>query len=221
MIAKVNGIELWYRKTGSGRPLVMVHGNGEDHTIFEEAAGVLDGQFACYLPDSRGHGKSTQAEELHYADMAEDIVCLLETLDLRDAVFYGYSDGGIVGLLAAARTTRITTLIVSGANLTPRGLKAGLRLRMQLENLVKRDPKITLMLREPQIGAEDLKKIAARTLVLAGSRDLIPERETRRIAAGIPGAELMILMGEDHGSYIVHQKKIGRIIRRFCRDRLI
>ena len=32
MIAEVNGIRLYYEKTGQGRPLVMVHGNGEDHT---------------------------------------------------------------------------------------------------------------------------------------------------------------------------------------------
>ena len=61
--------------------------------------------------------------------------------------------------------------------------------------------------------------IKARTLVIAGSRDLIRESETRKIAESIPHAELMILKGEGHGSYIVHSTKIadilnGQLIRR-------
>ena len=48
MDAFVNGIRLFYEQTGEGRPLVFLHGNGEDHTIFEEAVEVLFPQFACY-----------------------------------------------------------------------------------------------------------------------------------------------------------------------------
>ena len=50
------------------------------------------------------------------------------------------------------------------------------------------------------------------TLVLAGSKDLIRESETRLIAESIPGARLRILKGEKHGSYIVHSTKIAAII---------
>ena len=56
MVIGVNGIQLYYTKTGQGRPLIMVHGNGEDHTIFDEAVGVLKEHFTCYCIDSRGHG---------------------------------------------------------------------------------------------------------------------------------------------------------------------
>ena len=71
------------------------------------------------------------------------------------------------------------------------------------------------MLREPQISEDTLRAIRAETLVLAGSGDLILPEETRRIAAGIPGAKLQIVQGEDHGSYIVHSTRIAAIIREF------
>ena len=74
----------------------------------------------------------------------------------------------------------------------------------------------TVMLKEPHILAEDLAAIHARTLVVAGSRDIIREENTRFIAETIPGAELMILPGEDHGSYIVHSDRISQIILDFC-----
>ena len=218
MIAHINGMDLFYEKTGSGRPLLMVHGNGEDHTIFKEAVDVLRERFTCYCVDSRGHGQSAPVDVLHYEDMAEDMIQFMEVLDLRDVVFYGFSDGGIVGLLAAARCPRIASLIVSGANLTPEGVKPLLRLFIRAMYLFRKDPKLALMLREPHIGDEILQRVAARTLVLAGIKDIVLEEQTRRIAAAIPGAELRILPGEGHGTYIIHKEKIGQIIRDFVAE---
>jgi pimeloyl-ACP methyl ester carboxylesterase len=215
VIAKVNGIDLYYEKAGQGRALVMVHGNGEDHSIFNEAAAELKKEFCVYTVDSRGHGRSTRVAPLHYRNMAADVLDFLEAYELQNVLLYGFSDGGIVGLLAAGMTERITGLAVSGANLSPRGVKSSLRLRIALENLLRPSPLLQLMLREPDIRDEELRRIRAKTLVLAGSGDLIRERETRHIAKTVPGAALRILPGEDHGSYIVHSEKIARILLAF------
>ena len=186
MIAHVNGVELYYEKTGSGRPLLMLHGNGEDHTIFREAAAKLSQRYTCYVLDSRGHGRSTRVAPLHYRDMAADVLDFLEAYGLQDVLLYGFSDGGIVLMIRAMA-------------------------------LLKKDPKLELMAREPDMDEAELRRIAARTLVLAGSKDLIREKETRRIAAAIPGAQLQILAGEDHGSYIIHSEKIADLILDFDR----
>ena len=215
MIANCGEVQLYYEKSGQGRPLVLVHGNGEDHSIFNEAVALLRERFTCYALDSRGHGRSSRGAPLHYRAMAADLCAFLEALDLRDVLLYGFSDGGIVGLLAAGMTERITGLAVSGANLSPRGVKSSLRLRIALENLLRPSPLLQLMLREPDIRDEELRRIRAKTLVLAGSGDLIRERETRHIAKTVPGAALRILPGEDHGSYIVHSEKIARILLAF------
>ena len=80
--------------------------------------------------------------------MAQDMVLFLEGLNLEDVVFYGFGDGGITGLLAAGKSSRITKLIVSGANLTPEGVKFPLRLLILAICLFKKDPKLELMLKE-------------------------------------------------------------------------
>ena len=98
MLIHVNGIDLYYEKTGDGRPLVMSHCNSMDHKIFRRAARVLGERFTVYLVDSRGHGKSTKVKTLHYTDMAEDMAAFITALGLEKPVFYGFSDGGIVGL---------------------------------------------------------------------------------------------------------------------------
>ena len=72
------------------------------------------------------------------------------------------------------------------------------------------------MLNEPHISDELLKSIKAKTLVLAGSKDLVTEDETRHIAETVPRAELKILNGEGHGSYIVHKTKIAELIKEFA-----
>ena len=216
MDAYVNGIRLFYEQYGEGRPLVLLHGNGEDHTIFDEAMEVLGEHFTCFAIDSRGHGQSDMVDELHYDDMASDLLAFLEALDLWDVVLCGYSDGGIVALLASRWTDRVTDLIVCGANTRPRALKRRAYLEILWEH--RRDPNIynTILLKEPHIPVEDLAAICARTLVVAGSRDIIREENTRFIAETIPGAELMILPGEDHGSYINHSDRIADIILDYC-----
>ena len=212
MFIGLNGIQLYYEKTGQGRPLILVHGNSEDHTIFDEAVHVLREHFTCYAVDSRGHGKSSPCRELHYNDMAQDMIAFMTELDLEDVVFYGFSDGGIIALLAAMNCSRITDLVVSGANLTTKGTKMWFRLLLQAESLRGKDPLIELMKNEPDISPSQLSVIRARTLVTAGSRDLIREAETKEIADDIRGAQLMKHKGETHGSDIVHSTKIADIL---------
>ena len=48
--------------------------------------------------------------------------------------------------------------------------------------------------------------------VLAGENDVVKAKDTKFIAAGIPNSKLLILPDEDHGSYIVHSRKIADII---------
>ena len=212
MYAAVNGTKIYYEIIGKGRPLIMMHGNGEDHTIFDVAAGKLREKYKVYLIDTRGHGKSDKVEEYHYKDMADDMIAFMEQLDLKDVVFYGFSDGGIIGLLAAMRCDRIGMLITSGANLTPEGVKAPLRLFVKAAYAVTKDPKMKLMLDEPDIPASDLAQIKVPAVIIAGEKDVVLEKETAEIAMSIPGAKLRIIPGEGHGSYIVHKSRIADII---------
>ena len=212
MWINVNGIMMYYEMHGSGRPLIMLHGNSEDHTIFYDSRVLLSKHFTVYTMDSRGHGHSTRVEELHYCDMADDMLAFMDQLDLRDVIFYGFSDGGIIGLLAAMRCDRIGMLITSGANLTPAGVMAPFRLITKAAYAVTKDPKMKLMLDEPDISTDELAQIKVPTVVMAGEKDLVLGKETAKIAMAIPGAKLRIIPGEGHGSYIVHKSRIADII---------
>ena len=217
MFLTVNGVQLYYEKHGQGRPLLLVHGNGEDRSIFDETVAVLKDKYTCYAIDSRGHGFSQGVDVLHYEDMADDLAAFIEALDLQDVIYYGFSDGGILGLLTALRTDRIEDMIISGTNLSPKGARPLVLAGITLYANLTKDPKYAMMRDEPDIDPKDLHRIHARTLVLAGENDVIRESETLKIAANIPYAEVRILPQEGHGSYIVHSTKIAELIDSFVK----
>lgn len=215
MILSVNGVSLYYEKHGQGQPLIMVHGNGEDHTIFVQAVEKLRAHYTCYLIDSRDHGNSSKTNHLHYEDMAQDMLEFMERLQLDHVIFYGFSDGGIIGLLVAGKTDRIKALIISGANIDPSGIKPWFRRATRWIYRFHKDEKLALMLNEPHISEEYLQTISCPVYVLAGSKDLILESHTNAIAKALPHSSLCILPNEGHGSYIVHSDKIADWILSF------
>lgn len=215
MKISVNGVELFYRVVGAGRPLILIHGNGEDHHIFDNLVDELKDSYACYCLDSRGHGMSSNVDVYSYQAMAEDVSEFIRKLGLSDVAYYGFSDGGIVGLLLASQSNLIDYLIISGANLNPQGIKKHIFYTMKFMYKFKKDPKIKMMLEQPHINDYQLAKIKAKTLVLAGSKDVIKESHTYYIAHHIADSKLMILPHETHGSYIINSTKLKPIIKSF------
>lgn len=209
---------IYYEKYGTGKPLILVHGNKEDHTIFSKLINSLKDNFTIYAIDSRGHGKSDKAVSFHYSDMADDVLRFIDELGLKKPCFYGFSDGGIIGLLCAVKRKDIfDKMIISGANITPKGMKAYIRIGMKLSYIFTRDSRTKMMLREPNITSAQLQKITCPTLVLAGEFDMITENETKMIAQNIPDSTLKIFKGKHHGDYVVNSDFLKDTIIEFNR----
>lgn len=216
MYIKINGTELFYERTGCGKPIILLHGNGEDHTIFGGLIKQLSSDYTVYAVDSRGHGKSSKVNHYDYKVMMADIAQLIGQLKIEKPVVYGFSDGGIIGLLLAIEYPQmLSKLMISGVNLNPGGLKPFEHFLMRAVYFFTRNPKYRLMLTQPDITEADLKRVAVPTVVLAGSKDLIKENHTIMIADGISSSRLMIQEGEDHASYVLDNNKLYDIIQPF------
>lgn len=208
---------LFYEESGSGQPLLLIHGNGEDHRIFDAAVPLLSRQFRVLAVDSRGHGQSFPVNEYHYQDMAEDIRQLIVGMSLEKPLLCGFSDGGILGLLLASQYPDLLGgVIACGVNTRPQGIKPGWLFLFRLVYALNRSPLFRLMLSEPDITPQQLGSIVCPVLVTGGSRDMISRSHLEKTAADIPGAQLKILPGEGHGSYIIGSDKIARIILEFA-----
>ncbi|MDR2293147.1 MAG: alpha/beta hydrolase [Prevotellaceae bacterium] len=212
----VNGVDLFYKKTGSGQPFILTHGNGESHEIFDKIIDLLSQKFCVYAIDTRGHGNSAKVNEYNYQDIADDLVEFIKQLELVKPVFYGFSDGGIAGIIIAAQhPDLLDKLIISGANVTPQGLKSKWMLLFKIIYFFTRNKKIKMLIFQPHISDCELQQIKTPTLVLAGQQDVIKEKHTLNIAAQIQNSKLKIVEGENHGSYVVHSSKLFEIIRYF------
>lgn len=213
MFLNVDGNRIHYEKNGSGQAMILVHGNGEDLTIFKESIARLRRSFTVYAIDLAGHGESYQPKQLHYESYAADIYAFIRELKIEKPVFYGFSDGGIVGIILAYKYQNLLSkLIISGANTNPHGLKWVVRFGMKMKYMFTRSEKTKLMLTEPDISAEDLARISIPTFITAGAFDVIRTAHTRFISENIKESQLKIFDHESHGSYVVHSDKIAKHI---------
>lgn len=219
MLLNVNNIELFYTKTGTGKPMILLHGNGESIQIFDQLIEKLKDNYTVYAIDSRGHGNSTKVNELDYESMAKDIALFIQELQLDKPILYGFSDGGIIGLMIAATyPDLLSKLIISGANTIPAGIKRSYFFLFRMIYLFTRNRNYKLMITQPNITKEELGYINIETLVLAGSKDMIEDKHTKYIAKSIPNSKLLILQGETHESYVVHSVKLYDVIKSFLEN---
>lgn len=119
-------------------PVLMLHGNGEEHGIFGQ---VIDAVCASGRPvvavDSRAQGKSTRGtEELTYELMADDALAALAALGFGKAHLLGFSDGAIEALIIARDHPELALSLLSiGANLSPDGVDDSFQMEQAAQNL--------------------------------------------------------------------------------------
>lgn len=224
---------LWAEQTGTGRPLVLLHGNGESHRVFDRMVPLLVSQRRLVALDSRGHGVSPRGDgPLTIARMADDVDEALSALGLTAVDLLGFSDGGNVALeLALRHPGRIGALVVVGANLFPDGLKASTLLPMRAVHVVLHqvgrvsrraraaEERWALMTDDPHIDPSDLARVGVPALVVAGRRDVVRPDHTRLIASSLPAALLATVEHAGHMLPVTHPEQLARLVESFLARR--
>jgi pimeloyl-ACP methyl ester carboxylesterase len=220
----VNGVDLFYRDTGSGEPLLLLHGftgSGDDwQQVFAQP---IDG-FRVLAPDLRGHGRSTSPDDtFRFADVARDVFALLDTLGIDRVKAIGMSGGANTLLhLATQQPSRVQAMVhVSGTPRFPDQARAIMRTmtaetRSEAEWAEMRarhhhgDDQIRALWKYVRAFADDrddmnftaatLSRITARTLIVHGDRDpLYPAELAVELLRGIPNAALWVVPNGGHG----------------------
>lgn len=215
----VNQVKLFYSLTGKGKPIFLLHGNGENHHIFDEIALPLSKNFSVYAIDSRNHGQSQHTDNYSYDTMAEDNYQMIKELNLDKVSIVGFSDGAIIGLLIALNHPEvIDKLVLLGANLQPSDFKDEILKNVVDEYKTNPTPLLKLMIEEPSISLEELKKVQSPTLVVGAEHDIFKPETFPKIANGIANSKLIILEGQTHDSYINHSTLIYPEINAFLSE---
>ncbi|WP_373520124.1 alpha/beta fold hydrolase [Aquiflexum sp.] len=112
-------MKLNFKKSGSGVPLIILHGLfGSADNLFSIAK-ELEKDFTLYLIDQRNHGDSPHSGDWNYEVMAEDIKELMDDERIGSANLMGHSMGGKTAMKFAFKyPDKVNKLIV--ADMAPR-----------------------------------------------------------------------------------------------------
>jgi pimeloyl-ACP methyl ester carboxylesterase len=205
-----------YEKYGKGKPIILIHGNQEDHHIFDRLIESLKNSYCIYAIDSRNHGDSSKHTVFSYDAMTEDLNEFILNLNINKPSILGFSDGGIVALKLAIKTHNlIDKLILCGVNYNVKGLKKDAYKAMIDEYNKTKNPFIKLMLDQKDILKKEINQIDIETLMIVGQYDVIKLRHTKKLHQMIKNSKLLILKDKTHDSYIVDKDDLKDIINEF------
>src|SRR5215210_134463 len=232
--AEVNGLEMYYEIHGTGEPLVMLHGAYMTIDTMGEIVPSLAETRRVIAVELQGHGRTADVDRpLSYEQMADDVAALLRHLGVEEADVFGYSMGGGVALQVAIRHPEVVRkLVVASASYTSDGMHPEL-LEMipaltpeafagspieeaYLRTAPNPDDFPTLVAKLKQLDMEpfawppeDIRGIAAPTLVIIGDSDAIRLGHAVELfrllgggvmgdLAGLPKSQLAVLPGTTH-----------------------
>jgi pimeloyl-ACP methyl ester carboxylesterase len=117
-----DGARIAYERIGTGLPLVLLHGGGNNRHMWYEAGYVerLQNHFTVIIPDLRGHGESdspTDPSDYTTDKMVQDILAVVGTCGFESFMIWGFSFGGKVGRYVAVHSERVTKIVLMGTPL--------------------------------------------------------------------------------------------------------
>lgn len=116
-VARLNGTSLYYEIRGSGIPIIFIHGHGLSHTMFKSQMEYFSPYYKVILCDLRGNGRSgelSQSPGEILETQSLDVIMLMNSLNLMDAVFVGISYGGLlVQHIARQYPQRVRAMVVA------------------------------------------------------------------------------------------------------------
>lgn len=223
-----DGVMLSFLDEGAGDPILLIHGFASNSTVNWRNTNwvktLIGAGFRVIAFDNRGHGQSEKLYDTAAygaATMAEDALRLLDHLGIERADIMGFSMGArIAAFLTLAHPERVRSVVFAGLGINMvRGVGAPEPIAAALEaptaEEVKSDAARSFRVFAEQtrsdrralaacirssrdkIAPEELAKISRPVLIAVGSDDVIAGSGPD-LAAIIPGAEFLEIVGRDH-----------------------
>ncbi|MCL8008956.1 alpha/beta hydrolase [Gelidibacter japonicus] len=234
---ELNGAKIYYEEYGNGEPLLLIHGNGANIKSMENQIEYFKSKYRVIIADNRGHGKSElKTDSLTYTQITKDWDGLVNYLKLDSINILGWSDGGIIALkMGISKQSKIKKIIAMAANLrpdttavhswAPNGVMKSeiLAKKMIAKGDTSRDWKLKLqhyglLLNQPNISHDDLKKITVPVLIVAGDRDIIKNEHSVEIFEQLSKGQLCIMAGSTHVAPKTKPEMFNEIVNRFLTE---
>ncbi len=226
--APVNGISMYHEVhgAGAGTPLVLLHGGGSTIGVTYGRVLPLFARHRVVIAlEEQNHGRTSSRDvPERFTDSADDVAALLRHLAVEKADIMGFSNGASVAMQVAIRHPALVRKLIFASSITKKsgappefwefiakGSFADMPQPLKDAFLaVNPDPKKLHIMYERdsermrnfvETSDEDVRSVAAPTLIISGDRDVAKLEHCVELAHLMPRARLMILPG-GHGDYL-------------------
>jgi pimeloyl-ACP methyl ester carboxylesterase len=239
----VDGLHTYYEVTGSGAPLLLLHGGLAPAETFDPQVPALAEHYAVHVPERAGHGRTPDVDgPLTYEAMAQHTISFMEVLDIECADLIGWSDGALVGLLVALRRpTLVRKLVLIDQYVTLEGAVPEYHAFMATFSADSAPPGLAelygvlspdgpdhfpvvfaklhdLWTRPTGIEVADLARVAAPTLILNGDDGAMSLAHADEIRRTLPESQLAVVPGTSHGLSLEKPHIVNQLILDFLAD---
>jgi len=240
--APVKGQDIYFAELGSGDPLVLLHGGllTIDLTFGPVLAELAKDRRVIGV-ELQGHGHTADADrEFTLADLASDVVGVLDHLGIERADVFGFSLGGLVTMeLLTGHPQRVRRAVVASAHYREGGYRPEIQDPAQNSPLLPTAEDFAAMVTAhadvsptpdrfeesarktqqalfplPGWSDEQLRAITAPTLVVIGDHDFVRPQHAVDMQELIPGSQLAVLPDHMH-QQVPGSELIAPIVSRF------
>lgn len=110
-ITSYDGTPIGFRRSGTGRPLVLVHGTTADHRRWSGISPRFEEHFTVYAMDRLGRGASGDRSDYHLMREAEDVAAVVDSIG-EPVFLLAHSYGAVCSLEASLLSGNIGRLIL-------------------------------------------------------------------------------------------------------------
>ena len=229
LMTDVNGYRAYYLKSGTGPPVVLLHGGASDSRDWLETMKALSHRYTLYAPDLLGFGQNERNSEGYYlSEFSKFILEFMDTLGLESPVLVGHSFGGRISLdIALQHPERVRKLVLADSAGLGKVSKFGTVILTGFWVIRK-------LFRIPQpyptfLGqdgddpnwacVEKLPELKTPTLIIWKRHDLyLPLAIARRAAELLPDVRLKVIRGFGHAPHGRTVEDFNKHLREFLDD---
>jgi pimeloyl-ACP methyl ester carboxylesterase len=192
----VNGMQMYYEVSGTGDPLVVLHGAYMNIPSMGAIIPKLAETHKVYALELQGHGRTTDIDRpITYFALADDVSAFMDKVGLTKADVFGYSMGGQIGLqLAIRHPAKLNKLVAASVGYDLKGwqpvytaaipqmtveMMVGMPFAQEYRKLAPNPDgfpslaaKLIALEKEPMAWGEHLKAVKVPVLIISGDADV-------------------------------------------------
>jgi len=212
---EVNGMDLYYEVSGSGDPIVVLHGAYMNIPTMGGIIPALAESHTVYAIEFQGHGRTEDIDRpITYPNLSSDVAAFMDAVGLEKADIFGYSMGAAAGLrLAIDHPEKVDQLVAASVSYDMAGSQPAflqmiptmtpeMFIGSPMEDAWKQyapnpegfRPFVERMIaleHEPLAWGDEVKELKAPVLIIAGDADMMTLEHIvsmfRLLGGGEPG----------------------------------